>query len=42
MSASDHGAIIMRYAEEVFNNGNLVAVESDIDAGYLRQDPGPL
>ena len=40
MSASDHRAIIMRYAEEVFNKGDLGAVETYIDAGYLRHDPG--
>ena len=40
MSASDPKAIIMRYAEEVFNNGDLGAVDTYIDAGYLRHDPG--
>ena len=40
MANDDATAIIMRYAEEVFNGGKLDAVDSYIDPAYIRHDPG--
>ena len=40
MSTKDNKALVLRYAEEVFNNGKLAATEAYIDPGYLRHDPG--
>jgi predicted ester cyclase len=40
MSTADNKAIVLRYAEEVFNCGELAAVDTYIDPHYLRYDPG--
>ena len=40
MSTADNKAIVLRYAEEVFNCGELDAVETYIDPNYRRYDPG--
>jgi steroid delta-isomerase-like uncharacterized protein len=40
VSHPDSTAVIERYAEEVFNGGNLAAIDDYIDPGYIRHDPG--
>jgi steroid delta-isomerase-like uncharacterized protein len=40
MSAQHNKAIVSRYAQEVWNGGNLDAIETYIGLGYVRHDPG--
>ena len=40
MSATDNKAIVSRYREEVWNEGNLDAVDDYIASNYVRHDPG--
>ena len=40
MSPEDNKTIVARYAEDVWNNGNLTAVDEYIAADYVRHDPG--
>lgn len=40
MSAEDNKAIVTRYAEDVWNSGNLATVEDYIAADYIRHDLG--
>jgi steroid delta-isomerase-like uncharacterized protein len=37
---TDPKSIVTEYAEEVFNHGNLAAVDKYIAPDYLRHDPG--
>lgn len=40
MSTIDNKALVLRYAEEVFNRGEFAVISTYIDANYVRHDPG--
>ncbi|MBI3943188.1 MAG: ester cyclase [Chloroflexi bacterium] len=40
MSPQDNQGTVLQYAQEVWNNNNLGAIEKYIAADYVRHDPG--
>jgi steroid delta-isomerase-like uncharacterized protein len=40
MSAKENKAIIKQYVDQVFNQGDLAAVDEYVAANYVRHDPG--
>ena len=40
MSTEDNKALVLRYADEVFNRKEYAAIDTYIDPNYLRHDPG--
>jgi predicted SnoaL-like aldol condensation-catalyzing enzyme len=39
MSAEENKALARRFLEEVFNEGNLAAIDDLIDPGWVQHDP---
>ena len=41
MGTAANKAIVRRFIEEVFNEGNLAAIAEVVDSGYIMHGPGP-